>query len=315
LNSSDFQLLESKYGHLESSWSGGLFSLTLRIATTVLAFWLSSQEAWPVWLVGQIVLGFAMFHWFSILHDCGHLAFLPNRTANIVVGFLASLICFVPYSSWKYVHLEHHQWTGWIDQDPSTRDLLKVTPAKRRLARLAWASYLPAFAFSFLLGTFWNSPKLLSLFKKPAIRVELIFNLVLILAVHISYAVFIGHWWAMFGLGLVFFGVICEPIILSQHVHIPMGQGAEKPQQIPFHEQEKYTRALVFPGWISRYLTLSFENHIGHHFFPWIPSYELYKVKTTTGNEVPAFQWIWAARQVPGDVLVFEDRDATGLQI
>ncbi|CAN5430980.1 hypothetical protein BH10BDE1_BH10BDE1_05080 [soil metagenome] len=315
MNTADFQQLEKQYGDLGSTWLGGFLSLALRIATTAFAMWLSFQDAWPVWLLGQLIFGFAMFHWFSIVHDCGHYAFLPSRKANIAVGFLASLFCFVPYSSWKHVHFEHHQWTGWIDQDPSTRDLLKVTPRKRRMARLVWASYLPGFAFSFLLGTFWNTPKLMSLFRKPKIRAELIFNLVLILAVHIAYAVFIGHWLSMFGLALVFFGFICEPIILSQHVHIPMGQGQTSPQLIPFHEQDQYTRALVFPRWVSRYLTLSFENHIGHHFFPWIPSYELYKVETKTGGEVPAFQWIKAARKVRGDVLIFEDRDQTGLSL
>jgi fatty acid desaturase len=72
---------------------------------------------------------------------------------------------------------------------------------------------------------------------------------------------------------------------------------------------------LVFPIWISRYLTLSFENHIGHHFFPWIPSYLLYQVKTETGNEAEAFQWISKAKKIPGDILIFDDREHTQLNI
>ncbi len=311
----EFKILEKKYVGLRCSWSGGAKSLLIRMAWSGTGLYLSFLPQWELWLLGQLIFGFSMFHWFSILHDCGHNAFFPNRKANEITGFVASLVCFVPYSSWKYIHLEHHRWTGWLDQDPSTRDLLKVTAAKRWLARWVWKSYFPAFALAFLFGTFWNLRKLLGLFKSPVVRLELVFNLALILAIHIWIAQVSGMWWTLFAMAFIFFGLVCEPIILSQHAHISMEKEQPNPTAFSLHEQDQFTRALVFPTWISKYLTLSFENHIAHHFFPWIPSYLLYQVKTSAGNEVVAFQWIWAARKIPGDVLVFDDRKQTGLNI
>ncbi len=312
----EFRDLEQVHKSLKPNWVGAWGSLAFRSAWTACGISLSLQNSVWFWLSGQILLGFAMFHWFSVLHDCGHNAFFPKKWLNEAVGWGASFLCFVPFASWKYVHLEHHKWTGWLDRDPSTRDLLKANAVKKFLAKVAWKSWLPAFALAFLTGTFWNLKKLFSLFSHSKIRVEIIANLAFIFGGHFILSLYLTSWWYLFGFAFIVFGIVCEPIILSQHVHIPSGHSnLGNVSLIPAHEQDQYTRALVFPEWISRYLTLSFENHIAHHFFPWIPSYYLYKVKTNTGGEVAGFEWICSARKIPGDVLVFQDRNGTGLKI
>lgn len=312
----EFLELEKNYKNLRPNWLGAWGSIVLRGLWTGIGITLSLQENTFLWFVGQVVLGFSMFHWFSVLHDCGHNAFFPSRVLNEITGWVASFFCFVPYASWKYVHLEHHRWTGWLDLDPSTRDLLTVNSIKKWLSKIAWRSWLPAFALAFLAGTFWNVKKLFSLFTQPMLRFEILANIAFIFLAHYFVSFYIDSWWHLFGVAFIIFGLVCEPIILSQHAHIPSGQSRSQPVSVvPLHEQDKFTRALVFPVWVSRYLTLSFENHIAHHFFPWIPSYYLYRVKTQTGGETPGFAWIRDARQIPGDVLVFEDRNTTGLKI
>lgn len=316
MNYQEFRDLELAYKNLKPNWLGAWESIVFRVIWTATGIYLSLQGSTLVWLSGQIILGFSMFHWFSILHDCGHNAFFPNKWMNEITGWGASFFCFVPYASWKHVHLEHHKWTGWLDRDPSTRDLLKSNPVKKWLAKVAWKSWLPAFALAFLTGTFWNVKKLFSFFSQPTVRWEILANIVFIFSAHYVLSFYLNSWWHIFGLAFIVFGVVCEPIILSQHAHIPSGQSnLQNVDLVPMHQQDIYTRALVFPQWVSKYLTLSFENHIAHHFFPWIPSYYLYRVKTETGGETPGFEWIYKARKIPGDVLVFEDRNTTGLKL
>jgi fatty acid desaturase len=94
-----------------------------------------------------------------------------------------------------------------------------------------------------------------------------------------------------------------------------MDSTATHPGAYPAFEQDRFTRSLKFPIWISKWLTMSFENHIAHHLFPWVPFYKLHLIHTHTGNEVRAWDWIKKAKKTPGDVLIFDDRKLTKLDL
>lgn len=263
----------------------------------------------------NIIYGLAIFQWFAVLHDCGHNCFTPNKKMNEFIGYLSSLFNLIPYASWKYIHLEHHKWTGLHDKDPSIEDLNKVNPRKRFLARKAWKSGFPFLALAFLVGTFWNFFKQFRLFPDVKRRLEVCLSIGLIILVYFLLSQFNPHLWRMVIPAYIFFGMFCEPIILSQHAHIPMDSTNSHPMAYPTFEQDRFTRSLKFPVWVSKWLTMSFENHIAHHLFPWIPFYNLYLVSTETGNEVEAWDWIKKAKSTPGDVLIFDDRNKTHLDL
>lgn len=53
---------------------------------------------------------------FIIFHDCGHGSFFASRRANNIVGFIAGVITFTPYFSWRHSHALHHASSGDLDR-------------------------------------------------------------------------------------------------------------------------------------------------------------------------------------------------------
>jgi omega-6 fatty acid desaturase (delta-12 desaturase) len=315
MDASSYFKLTKDYRIYRASWVDSMVNLVGRVLFTVLGIALSLNDNVFIYIIGQIVYGLAIFQWFAVLHDCGHNCYTPNKKLNELLGYLSSLFNLIPYASWKYIHLEHHIWTGLQDKDPSIEDLNKSNPRKRFLARLAWKSGLPILALAFLLGTFWNLPKQFRWFRDFKRRTEMSLSMALIILFYGLLGQIIPHLWQVILPSYIFFGMFCEPIILSQHAHIPMDSTATHPGAYPAFEQDRFTRSLKFPIWISKWLTMSFENHIAHHLFPWVPFYKLHLIHTHTGNEVRAWDWIKKAKKTPGDVLIFDDRKLTKLDL
>ena len=110
--------------------------------------------------------------------------------------------------------------------------------------------------------------------------------------------------------------LISEDILLiSQHTHVPMGlsRGADVAPHAAI-EQERFTRSLRFPDWLSG-LLLHFDAHELHHMYPFVPGHCLAEIPYSPANEVTCWRWIRAARAVPGEVLLISEpkysRDTT----
>src|SRR5690349_14295749 len=91
-----------------------LLTLTLsgHLGWVAAALWLSQQSNTALYLCGQVLLAIAFFQAFSLLHDAGHGNCAKSRAINVIIGHLASVLCFLPFYPWKYIHTEHHVWTG-----------------------------------------------------------------------------------------------------------------------------------------------------------------------------------------------------------
>lgn len=94
-------------------------------------------------LILAIPAGLLLLRLFLIQHDCGHGAFLPNRTANDWLGRLLGVLTFTPYDCWRRSHALHHASTGNLDArgfgDVDTltlREFHALTRWKQRLYRL-----------------------------------------------------------------------------------------------------------------------------------------------------------------------------------
>jgi fatty acid desaturase len=104
-------------------------------------------------------------------------------------------------------------------------------------------------------------------------------------------------------------------LLISQHTHVPMGlsQGNDVIPH-PAIEQEQFTRSLRFPAWLSP-LLLNFDAHELHHMYPFVPGYRLSAIPYSPTNEVSCWKWIPAARNVPGEVLLFQNRHQSGYDV
>src|ERR1700722_20137090 len=95
-----------------------LFDAILAAAALWMIF--SVQRGWPFW-VGQALLAVFYFHNFAILHEAGHGNIHRRDLVNVIIGHYTSLFCFLPFYPWRYIHHEHHTWTGNPEKDPTMK--------------------------------------------------------------------------------------------------------------------------------------------------------------------------------------------------
>ncbi len=77
----------------------------------VLAWWSLSVSYWLT-LVISICNAAFLLRLFAIQHDCGHGAFLKNRTASDWLGRGLGVLTLTPYDVWQRTHSIHHSASG-----------------------------------------------------------------------------------------------------------------------------------------------------------------------------------------------------------
>lgn len=300
--------------HLRADDATGTWVTLTALLLTTVAGALSFSTNWLVWMIGQLLLALALVQWFVLLHECGHGTLYRSRLANVLTGHVAGLMSLIPFEIWTHVHRRHHRWTGWQDLDPTT-STLAPRPRKRAvlaLVRACWAWWVPVFAVAYRAGNFWNPARLAG---KSALRLSA--GAVACLVVYAAVVWGLG-WFAtikLFGLATLVAFALEETLILSQHTHVPMELSAG--QRVAPHRaaaQERFTRSLRLPSAVSAWL-LHFDAHELHHMYPFVPGYLLREIPYTTANEMSWWRWLRDARAVPGDVLLFQNRHQTGIEL
>jgi fatty acid desaturase len=294
-------------------------STLLRVTLwTVLSLWASLSAHFALWFVGQLTFGLAVLQWFVLLHDFGHGHFFKSKRANWLFGHLASAFCLIPFAPWRAIHHKHHVWTGWQDLDPTMESTLPLsaTPGRRRLINFAWTYWFPILCISYSFNNFWNYPRLKALF--PRKRAEFVLSIVFLLLVLALSCFVLGAFlflrtWA---LGYFIFLVLADPLLLSQHAHIPQqNSSGAVVRPVPVYEQAQYTRSLNFPRWVSHYLLLGFDAHATHHEWPTVPCYFIGELRSQQSSQVPDvtswWTWLKKAKSFPGDRILFSNNRET----
>ncbi|OUR93693.1 hypothetical protein A9Q84_19715 [Halobacteriovorax marinus] len=313
MTSDDFKTLQSKYKHLKTNNFLAFFIIFALSLTTLSALYLSTSESWSIWLLGQVILGVNIISWFAILHDLGHNHFFSNKRLNSITGHLASFICILPYYPWKYIHREHHVWTGWKDRDPTMtivapRDL---SQGKRKFVNLCWKCWIPIMTLSFSFDNFWNIRKLFRMYPSWKFKWRNTFSIIFLITAYTTLIYTFG--WSPFfkiwGLGYLIFLLISDPLLLSQHSGVPQMISKEgvPTKKVHFKDQEQYTRGLIFPKWISSYILIGFNSHILHHFFPTLPGYRLVQMDENFSNSENWMSWLVKAKNTDAIELLFEN--------
>ena len=287
---------------------------------TAAALALSSFPHPASWLAGQVLLAFALLQWFAILHEAGHNTLFRTKRLNQMAGRLGAIFAMIPFGCWKMVHGMHHHWTGWQDLDMTTAPLVprRLAWIERTVLNLCWKCWLPLFSILYRVNNYWNLYRMFRFFPETRQRRKLFVSVLSLLAIYalLTYAVGIEQLARLVGLGVLLTLVMQDPLILSQHTHIPLkvSGGESAPPFVPL-EQEVFTRSLRFPRWFSTNVLLQMDAHELHHMYPRIPGYYLDRLGFTPRNEVHWWKWVRRAKRVPAEVFLFQNRDQSGLDI
>jgi len=273
-----------------------------------------------VWLAGQVLVALALVQWFIILHECGHETLFRRSSFNVATGYVAAFFSGIPFICWKRVHGLHHRWTGWQDLDPTTASLVPrpLSPIETFILRISWKYWLPLFSVLYRVNNYWHLPRLRRLFKDDRKWKEMVFSACALLSLY-GIAIFIvglRNSVHLFGLGLFLALIIEDPLILSQHTHIPQNNSSGRnAETFAAMEQEEFTRSLRFPAWVSKTLLFNFDAHELHHMYPFVPGYLLRRIPYTAINEIDWWRWLKAAKRMRGDDFLFKNQNDTGIRI
>jgi fatty acid desaturase len=317
----EYKALIKDCAKLKPSWFQGMQLISIPFLLIAIALYLNTFSG-LIWFLGQILIFAAFTQLFVVVHEAGHNSLLPNTKANIIIGNIASIFAVVPFFSWKLIHRQHHLLTGWRDRDPTTK--IQVSDEVKNLSQLqifinnlCWKLWIPLFSFYYRAGTYWNAKSVLWAIKSPADRVKIFTNIALLIGLYGFLFYFYGGFIVSnFLLGFYMSLAAMDVIMLSQHSHIPMPVSeGQKVKNFSNKDQVQYTRSLLMPKFMAKYLFLNFNYHELHHLLPTLPCYYLDKIDIKFSNTENFFNWMKRAKRIDAVTLVFKTRKETNLNI
>jgi fatty acid desaturase len=243
---------------------------------------LKLQGALP-FIVSQLLLALVYFHNFALLHEAGHGNIHKSRWVNDVMGHYFSILAFQPYFPWKFIHQQHHLYTGNIDKDPSM-DKIKKVREKNSVSwiyEFAWRSWIPLAGFVLQL-TFITYPY--RLWKSGKMTQQTfwlsVFSILWLIAAYVTLFIafpsivnikniFVSY---------VLYLVLNELINFPHHIQMPTFKDSPKLSKLHPWQQHITTRTCEY-GIFSSLLALNFNYHTEHHFFPNLPWYRLKQLR------------------------------------
>lgn len=274
----------------------------------------------PTWWARLLALSgvpLAIGGLFVIGHDACHNTLTPSGWLNRILGRLAMLPAFHPYTSWAYAHNTlHHAWTNFKGRHPDFPPLSKEEydnlSGYRKVLERIYRSPLGVglnYAVEFFLG-YLIFPQ-----NKTISRYRIQFELDRLLVV-----VFIGFQFAtgfylgntipgrVMPLGLLVPLAVFVPWMIwiwfmgfvsyLQHTHPRIAWYDNEREWSFYHVQLKSTTHVVFPWPIERLLN-NIMDHPAHHLDPAIPLYELPPSQKRLEEMAPAHSVVipWSIRE------------------
>jgi len=304
--------------HLQPRDAAGWSFLGLACGLTAAGAGLAFSGHVAAWLFGQLLLAFAFVQWFVLLHEAGHHTLFRTRWLNRATGWIAGFFALIPYPSWQRIHARHHRWTGWQDLDATTASLVPrvLAPWERHIVDFAWRAHVPLFSLIYRISNYWQLPRMAA-YLRTAELAPVRTGIVITLVAYALLAAAVGPLalFQAFALGRLLAFAIEDPLLLSQHTHIPQRLAGDA-QVRPFSsfEQQAFTRSLRLPRRLS-WLILHFDAHELHHMYVRVPGYCLSRIGYRPDNEVDWWTWLKGAKKLPGSVFLFQNRSQTGFDL
>lgn len=250
-------------------------------------FMMFQHEVIP-YIASQFLIASFFFRSFSLMHEAVHGTIDSNSFINNTVGIVYGGLCFLPFTTWKNIHIDHHVWSGNIDKDPTmkmVREFPNMSKFKKILYSTIWKSWVPYIAFLQEV-VFWSvSVKFIVDGRvESKNRTQLLLSILAPAAVFAGIIVFSAQMNSLFFLApsIVIYLVMVEVINFPHHLRLPRFGGNER---LNLWEQYQISRTCVYSNWFSKYVLLNFNYHSEHHMFPQLPWYELEKAFHLLKNE------------------------------
>lgn len=271
-----------------------------------LSFLLSPQSL-PIYILGQIAGALFFIQCFILIHEFGHNSFFKTKFLNDFFGHLTSIFIFIPLFNWRNIHGLHHQWTGWRDLDPTTEKTFasRLSPLQKSIINFCWKYYIPVFTIGYRLGIYWKLEKLKRHLPSSVYRL-CVLNLILMTLLYLC-LIFLFPVKILLLLPALYLSFVGTDLIsLSQHSHIEIPvSGNNKVSPLKYVEQAKYSRSLVFPPLISKYLLYHINYHESHHCYPGLPCYYLPAINPGSTNSYPFWSWLKQVKKISGVEFIF----------
>lgn len=251
------------------------------------------------WCAAAILYAAFVFRSFGMMHDCVHHAAHPNRKINDGLGELYGIFCFLPFGTWRDIHLEHHAWTGNVEKDPSMRILLQFERRGLRISKLVamcWMYWIPLLGFMQHL-VFWA----------PALRRRNYAFSVGVVAYLAATACLLGP--ALLVAGMILYLYMVEIINFPHHLGLRQHKGEAR---FAVYDQLQFARSCIYPKWFAHNVLLNFNLHAEHHLLPSYPWYQLdqlHEKLASSGllkNVSHGNNWILEHRRRPIEVVFTE---------
>jgi fatty acid desaturase len=272
-----------------------MYSLFLGMGVGIVWSWDKSL----LLLIG-FLFGFGMLvcSLFACQHECVHNTAFKTRRYNQVVAFITGLSYVYPSSIFRELHFTHHRHTHEPGLDPEIS--LGGKPLQSIISNLpfylSWLSGLPLFLFKLgmtSVGAF-GMPEFMRKnvypFIRPEVRLKIILESCVVLAVHLSIlglAVYVydGFWGLL--IGLLVGHCLLASYTAAEHNGLPHeGSIVEK------------TRSIVAPTFV-KLLMWNMSYHAEHHSYPAVPFHALPQLHEEMKDELkhkdqdhPQFHWM-----------------------
>jgi len=225
--------------------------------------WLSHlrEPIWPFVAAGLLFAAF-VFRAFAMMHECVHSSAHAKRWVNNTLGEVYGVLCFLPFMSWRDLHLDHHKWTGNVERDPSMKILVNFQRDNFTVSKMvgkSWLYWIP------LLGFMQN----VVFWKATISKREYKFGIGSIVYLGLS-IYFLGPLTLV--IGFIAYLYLVEIINCSHHLDLVQWTGEV---QFRTYEQDQFARSCVYPKCLAHFLFLNFNLHAEHHLFPTHPWYQL----------------------------------------
>lgn len=242
---------------------------------------LASEQLWA-YALSQPLLAALFFRSFGILHEAVHGNLSENRRVNDWLGVFYGALCFLPFTTWRSLHQEHHAWVGNFEKDPVMR-MVREFPKKSEMHKTAdtyfWRSWIPYIAF-LQEAVFWTGSAKLIVEKDSyqGKKGELFASVgapLLVASALLLGGFAIGNAFAL-APAVIIYLMMVEVINLPHHLRLPRLPAASE-EKLSLWQQYKVSRTCIYTGWFSRLVLLNFNYHAEHHMFPTLPWHELPK--------------------------------------
>lgn len=306
--------------HKNKSSNTKAFGLILwQLLFTGAAIYLSFYGDALLWFGGQILLAVNLFQWFVLHHDLVHDSLFRTKFLNTIFGHLSSIPTLMPYHSFKLSHHQHHIWTGWRDKDPTSPQMyLKQPPSWAiKVVNFCWKFWIPLMAPLFVLQNFWGLNRLFRTFPKATDKRNVLFSMfVIIVTYSILFILLPAIMLKVWLLSFFMFLLISDLVLMSQHTHID-GHFANENEVKAFRysDQTKFTRTIVYPKFVSRFIFYHFDKHAVHHQYPGVPTYYLGNLPVPKELNIGWWEWLKKAKSLSAYELIYSSPSESGVNL